>query len=92
MRLKFCQRAKMNLDSYNEVLDYLNEYFTLRVKDEIYLRALRELIEGSRRQKTVTIRPMQILFLEYVKKYNDYNVATMEEEKNLWRDLLDCWQ
>lgn len=82
----------MNLDSYNEVLYYLNEYFTLRVKDEIYLRALRELIEGSRRQKTVTIRPMQILFLEYVKKYNDYNVATMEEEKNLWRDLLDCWQ
>lgn len=46
MRLKFFQRAKMNLDSYNEVLDYLNEYFTLRVKDEIYLRALRELIEG----------------------------------------------
>jgi hypothetical protein len=92
MRLKFFQRAKMNLDSYNEVLDYLNEYFTSRVKDEIYLRALRELIEGSRRQKTVTIRPMQILFLEYVKKYNDYNVATMEEEKNLWRDLLDCWQ
>jgi len=92
MRLKFFQRAKMNLDSYNEVLDYLNEYFTLRVKNEIYLRALRELIEGSRRQKTVTIRPMQILFLEYVKKYNDYNVATMEEEKNLWRDLLYCWQ
>ena len=82
----------MNLDSYNEVLDYLNEYFTLRVKDENYLRELRELIEGSRRQKTVTIRPMQILFLEYVNKYNDYNVATIEEEKELWRDLLDCWQ
>lgn len=82
----------MNLDSYNEVLDYLNEYFILRVKDENYLRELKELIEGSRRQKTVTIRPMQLLFLEYVKKYNDYNVATMEEEKNLWRDLLDCWQ
>jgi len=82
----------VNLDSYNEVLDYLNEYFTLRVKDENYLRELRELIEGSRRQKTVTIRPMQILFLEYVNKYNDYNVATIEEEKELWRDLLDCWQ
>ena len=65
MRLKFFQRNKMNLDSYNEVLDYLNEYFTLRVKDE-----------------TVTIRPMQLLFLEYVKKYNDYNVETIEEEKN----------
>jgi hypothetical protein len=82
----------MNLDSYNEVLDYLNEYFTLRVKDENYLRELIELIEGSRRQKTVTIRPMQLLFLEYVKKYNDHNVETMEEEKKLWRDLLDCWQ
>ena len=72
----------MNLDSYNEVLDYLNEYFTLRVKDENYLRELIELTEGSRRQKTVTIRPMQLLFLEYVKKYNDYNVETLEEEKN----------
>jgi len=92
MTLKFIQRTKMNLDSYNEVLDYLNEYFTLRVKDESYLRELRELVEGSRRQKTVTIRPMQILFLDYVKKYNDYNVATIEEEKELWRDLLGCWQ
>lgn len=70
----------MNLDSYNEVLDYLNEYFTLRVKDENYLRELIELIEGSRRQKTVTIRPMQLLFLEYVKKYKDYNVETIEEK------------
>jgi|AraplaL_Cvi_mTSA_1032052.scaffolds.fasta_scaffold01694_13 hypothetical protein len=92
MTLKFIQRTKMNLDSYNEVLDYLNEYFTLRVKDESYLRELRELVEGSRRQKTVTIRPMQILFWDYVKKYNDYNVATIEEEKELWRDLLGCWQ
>ena len=68
MRLKFFQRNKMNLDSYNEVLDYLNEYFTLRVKDENYLRELIELIEGSRRQKTVTIRPMQLLFFRICKE------------------------
>jgi len=82
----------MNLDSYNEVLDYLNKYFKLRVKDENYLRELIELIDGSRRQKTVTIRTIQLVFLEYVKKYNDYNVATMEEEKKLWGDLLNRWQ
>lgn len=82
----------MNLDYYNEVLDCLNKYFKLRVKDENYLRELIELIDGSRKQKTVTIRPMQLVFLEYVKKYNDYNVATMEEEKKLWGDLLNRWQ
>jgi len=34
MRLKFSGKDIMNLDSYNEVLDYLNKYFTFRVKDE----------------------------------------------------------
>lgn len=82
----------MNPDSYNEVLDYLNDYFIFRVKDEGYLRELRELIEGSRRQKTVTIRPMQLLFLEYIKEYNHYDVTTIKEEKKMWQDLLSCWQ
>lgn len=81
----------MDLESYEDVLDFLNEYFTVRVKDEKYLSKLKDLIEGSRRKKTVTIRPIQLLFLEYRKEFNDYSIVN-EGERELWIDLLDYWQ
>ena len=81
----------MDIESYEEVLDFLDEYFTVRVKDENYLKELRALVDGSRRKKTVTIRPIQLLFLEYRQEFNDYSVIS-EEEKKIWMDLLSCWQ
>ncbi|WP_082212563.1 hypothetical protein [Erwinia sp. 9145] len=81
----------MDLESYEEVLDFLIEYFTVRVKDEKYLIDLKCLIEGSRKKKTVTIRPIQLLFLEYREKFNDYSIMN-EGERELWIDLLDYWQ
>ncbi len=35
---------------------------------------------------------MQLLFLEYIKEYNDYEVITIKEEKKMWQELLSCWQ
>lgn len=81
----------MDINSYESVLNFLNEYFSIRVKDENYLNELKKLIEGSRAKKTVTIRPIQLLFLEYRKSFSDYSVVS-REEKQMWIDLLDCWQ
>ena len=81
----------MDINSYESVLNFLNEYFSIRVKDENYLNELKKLIEGSRAKKTVTIRPIQLLFLEYRKSFSDYSIVS-REEKQMWIDLLDCWQ
>ncbi|MDU6537343.1 hypothetical protein [Mixta calida] len=81
----------MDLESYEEVLDFLDDYFTVRIKDEKYLNEMREVINGSRKKKTVTIRPIQLLFLEYRMKFNDYSIVS-KDEKKLWIDLLDYWQ
>lgn len=81
----------MDIESYEEVLDFVDEYFTVRVKDEKFLNELRGLISGSRRKKTVTIRPIQLLFLEYRRELNDYTVE-IEGEKQIWMDLLHYWQ
>ncbi|WP_222890462.1 MULTISPECIES: hypothetical protein [Enterobacteriaceae] len=81
----------MDIESYDEVLDFLDVYFTARVKDEFYLQELKELVDGSRRNRTVTIRPIQLLFLEYRRKFNDYSVVIEGEEK-IWMNLLSYWQ
>jgi len=89
--LEFSKRAKVDIESYDEVLDFLDDYFTARVKDEFYLQELKELVDGSRRNRTVTIRPIQLLFLEYRRKFNDYSVVIEGEEK-IWMNLLSYWQ
>ncbi|MCX8959583.1 hypothetical protein EHW65_20795 [Erwinia psidii] len=81
----------MDFESYKDVLNFLEEYFTLRVKDEGYLDKLKYLIEGSRKEKTVTIRSIQLVFLEYGEVFNDFSVKD-EGGKRLWMDLLDIWQ
>lgn len=81
----------MDIESYDEALDFLDDYFTARVKDEFYLQELKELVDGSRRNRTVTIRPIQLLFLEYRRKFNDYSVVIEGEEK-IWMNLLNYWQ
>ncbi|ORM76462.1 hypothetical protein HA44_15440 [Mixta gaviniae] len=81
----------MDLESYEEVLDFLDEYFAVRIKDEKYLNEMRKMINGSRKKKMVAIRPIQLLFLEYRTKFNDYSIVS-KDEKKLWVDLIDYWQ
>ena len=58
----------MNYDSYNEVLDYLKEFFKSRVESARYLEKLITLIEASRSDKTVTIRAIYETYMQYVKE------------------------
>jgi hypothetical protein len=81
----------MNYDSYNEVLDYLKVFFNERVDSLIYLEKLMTLIEGSRSEKTVTIRAIYETYMEYVKE-NRGKIKVISGEKEMWIDLLHHWQ
>lgn len=57
----------MDCHSYNNVLDYLKEFFKTRVESPTYLEELIYLIEGSRSEKTVTIRTIYQKYMQYIK-------------------------
>ncbi len=46
----------MDYNSYEEVLNGLDAYFDVRIKDESYRNSLKKIVAGSREEKTVTIR------------------------------------
>jgi len=81
----------MDYHSYNEVLDYLRFFFNARVESPLYLEELITLIEGSRSEKTVTIRAIYETYMEYVKENRD-NIKVIPGEKEMWINLLDHWQ
>lgn len=80
----------MNYESYDDVLSFLEVYFKQRVKDASYLKKLEDILEGSRREKTVAIRAIHQTFIKYTGQCNDYYFY--QENKDIWRDLLDVWQ
>jgi hypothetical protein len=85
----------MNYDSYNEVP--LLPFFNERVDSLIYLEKLMTLIEGSRSEKTVTIRAIYETYMQYVKENRD-NIKVISGEKKCGliyctignKDLLSC--
>lgn len=81
----------MDYHSYNEVLDYLKFFFNARVESPLYLEELITLIEGSRSEKTVTIRAIYETYMEYVKENRD-NIKVIPGGKEMWINLLDHWQ
>lgn len=81
----------MDCHSYNNVLDYLKEFFKTRVESPIYLEELIYLIEGSRSEKTVTIRTIYQKYMQYIKENRDV-VRVIPGEKEMWIELLDHWQ
>lgn len=81
----------MDCHSYNNVLDYLKEFFKTRVESPTYLEELIYLIEGSRSEKTVTIRTIYQKYMQYIKENRDV-VRVIPGEKEMWIELLDYWQ
>lgn len=81
----------MNYHSYNDVLDFLKEFFKTRVESPNYLEELIYLIEGSRSEKTVTIRAIYQKYMQYIKENRDV-VRVIPGEKEMWIELLDHWQ
>ncbi|NEG65799.1 hypothetical protein GQQ18_04230 [Pantoea agglomerans] len=81
----------MDCHSYNNVLDYLKEFFKTMVESLTYLEELIYLIEGSRSEKTVTIRTIYQKYMQYIKENRDV-VRVIPGEKEMWIELLDHWQ
>lgn len=81
----------MDCHSYNDVLDYLKEFFKTGVELPTYLEELIYLIEGSRSEKTVTIRTIYQKYMQYIKENRDV-VRVIPGEKEIWIELLDHWQ
>ena len=81
----------MDYHSYNEVLDYLKRFFETRVESSLYLEELKKLIEGSRSEKTVTIRAIYEKYMQYIKENRDF-IKVIPGEKEMWIELLDHWQ
>ena len=81
----------MNYESYDDVLSFLEGYLKQRVKDATYLNKLEDILEGSRRDKTVAIRSIHQTFINYTEQYRDYSLQP-QESKDMWRELLDIWQ
>ncbi|WP_337036662.1 hypothetical protein [Pantoea agglomerans] len=81
----------MDCHSYNNVLDYLKEFFKTRVESPTYLEELIYIIEGSRSEKTVTIRTIYQKYMQYIKENRDV-VRVIPGEKEMWIELLDHWQ
>jgi len=52
----------IDLFSYNEVLDFLEVFFQKMIKDEEYRDKMKFIIDGSRKNKTVSIRAIDVCY------------------------------
>ncbi|MCW0314811.1 hypothetical protein [Pantoea ananatis] len=81
----------IDLFSYNEVLDFLEIFFQKMIKDEAYRQKMKFIIDGSRKNKTVSIRAIDVCFMNYRNVTSDYSLAT-DEEMEIWKQLFNIWQ
>lgn len=81
----------MDLFSYNESLDFLEIFFQKMVKNEEYLEEMKAIIDGSRKNKTVSIRAIDVCFMNYRKVTGDYSLPT-DDEMEIWMQLFNVWQ
>lgn len=81
----------MDLFSYNEVLDFLEIFFQKLIKDDACREEMKVIIDGSRKNKTVSIRAIDVCFMNYRKVTGDYSLPT-DEEMEIWKQLFNVWQ
>ncbi len=81
----------INLQSYNEVLDFLELFFQKYILDSNFLHDMQSILDGCRKEKMVAIRAIDSCFMEYRRKTHDYRVPTQEEQE-IWKQLFNVWQ
>jgi len=81
----------MDLFSYNEVLDFLEVFFQKMIKDDACREKMKVIIDGSRKNKIVSIRAIDVCFMNYRKVTGDYSLPT-DEEMEIWKQLFNVWQ
>ncbi|MBC0853031.1 hypothetical protein [Pantoea stewartii] len=81
----------IDLFSYNEALNFLEVFFDKMIKDEKSRKEMQIILDGSRDNKTVSIRAIDVCFKNYRKKFADYRLPN-DEETEFWKHLIDIWQ
>lgn len=81
----------VNLQSYNEVLVFLELFFQKYILDSNSLQDMQSILYGCRKEKMVAIRAINSCFVEYRRKTQDYRVPTHEEQE-IWKQLFNIWQ
>ncbi|QGF27366.1 hypothetical protein EE896_11190 [Pantoea eucalypti] len=87
----FYRRENDRFFSYSEVLDFLETFFQKRIKNEEYREEMNAIIDGSRKNKTVSIRAIDVCFMNYRKVIGDFSLPT-DEEMEIWKQLFNFWQ
>lgn len=81
----------INLQSYNEVLDFLDLFFQKYILDSNCLQDMQSILDGCRKEKMVAMRAIDSCFMECRRKTQDYRVPTIEELE-IWKQLFNVWQ
>ncbi|OUK74023.1 hypothetical protein EKN39_22535 [Enterobacter hormaechei] len=81
----------INLQSYNEVLDFLELFFQKYILDSNYLKDMQSILDDCRKEKMVAIRAIDSCFMEYRRNTQDYRIPTHEEQE-IWKQLFNLWQ
>ncbi|MCW1834821.1 hypothetical protein OLZ33_22970 [Pantoea ananatis] len=81
----------IDLLNYNEVIDYLELFFQDKITSECYRETMKAILDGSRENKTVSIRAIDVCFMKYRKVTGDYSLPT-DEEIEIWKQLFNIWQ
>lgn len=81
----------INLQSHNEVLDFLDLFFQKYILNYNYLQDMQFILDGCRKEKMVAMRAIDSCFMEYRRKTQDYRVPTIEEQE-IWKQLFNVWQ
>ena len=81
----------IDLFSYNEVIDFLETFLQKMIENEAYREEMKAIIDGSRKNKTVSIRAVDVCFMNYRKVTGDYSLPT-DEEMEIWKQLFNVWQ
>ena len=81
----------INLQSYDEVLDFLELFFQKYILDSNYLQDMQSILAGCRKEQMVAIRAIDSCFMEYRRKTQDHRVPSIEEQE-IWKQLFNVWQ
>lgn len=81
----------INLQSYNDVLDFLELFFQKYILDSNCLHEMQSILAGCRKEQMVAIRAIDSCFMEYRRKTQDYRIPTTEEQE-IWKQLFNVWQ
>ncbi len=76
----------INLQSYNEVLDFLELFFQKYILDSNCLQDMQSILDDCRKEKMVAIRAIDSCFMEYRRKTQDDPLVPLPVQRHARAD------